>query len=321
MTVFPRFMFPWVLTLLLLVPWSIWIGARIRSLSPVRKWTAIIMRSVILVCLVAALAGAELVKTSDKLAVFFLLDQSNSIPEGTRLATAQWVRNTCTESMTSNDEAGVIVFGDEASIELSVDPVLELDDIKSYIGGEQTDMAAAIRLAMAAFPQGYMKRMVIYSDGNETRGSALEEAKLAQAAGVAVEVVPLKIGGVHEVRVREVGVPSRVNAEEPFQLRVVVRAEQDCEGTLRVFQRMKGGKRLLRKEPVTLQQGDNTFLLAQELTRAGFYEYEAAIETAADTVLANNEGAGVHGYPRRTGGTLCRIRPRAQRIPRTGACG
>src|SRR5690606_18592522 len=100
-------------------------------------------------------------------------------------------------------------------------------DIRSYVGGEQTDLAGAVRLAMAAFPQGYKKRMVIFSDGNETRGTALEEIKLARSAGVAVDVVPLPIGGVQEVRVREVTVPGRVNADEPFQVRVVIQAEQD----------------------------------------------------------------------------------------------
>ena len=99
MSVVPRFVFPWALVLLLLVPWSIWVGARIRSLSRARKWVAILLRSAILVCLIAALAGAELVRKSDRLAVFFLLDQSSSIPDEQRLASTQWVRNICERHM------------------------------------------------------------------------------------------------------------------------------------------------------------------------------------------------------------------------------
>ena len=124
MNVMPRFVFPWALLLLILVPWSIWVGSRIRSLSTTRKWIAIILRSVILISLIAAVAGAELVRKSDKLATFFLLDHSNSIPEEVRLASAQSVRNTCEQFMTSKDEAGVIVFGDEASVELTVGATL-----------------------------------------------------------------------------------------------------------------------------------------------------------------------------------------------------
>ncbi len=297
----PRFAFPWALALLVAVPWTIWIGMRIQSLSTGRKWTAIVLRTVILLCLIAALAGMELVRITDDLAVFFLLDHSDSISEAQRLASAQWVRNVADEFMTEKDKAGVIVFGEDASIELSVDSTLGLRDILSYVGGEQTDLAAAIRLGLAAFPQGHMKRIVIYSDGNETRGTALEEVKLAQAGGVEVNTVPLRTQEGQDVRLRAVSTPSRVQANEPFQLRIVASAEQDTEATLRVFQRVGSERRLLAPQRVSLQKGDNTFVLTQELANSGFYEYEVTIESEWDTIPENNSGRAftiVHGEPR-----------------------
>ena len=301
MNYFPRFVFPEALILLLLVPWSIWIGARIQSLTSGRKWTAISIRTVILLCLILALAGAELVMVEDKLAVFFLLDHSDSVSEDARLESAQWVRNVAGEFMTDRDKAGVIVFGEEASIELSAAEKLGMREIMSYVGGEHTDIASAVRLALAAFPQGHKKRMVIYTDGNETRGSALEEVKAAQAAGVAVDVVPLWSAQTPEVRIREVHAPSRAESDEPFQLRIVVQADQDTEATIRVFRRVGEERRLLPEQKVTLHAGDNTFILTQELVSSGFYEYEVSIESEADTVLANNEGRAftvVQGEPR-----------------------
>lgn len=301
MTIFPRFVFPWLLLLLVLVPWSVWVGMSIQSLSGVRKWTAIALRSSILILLIAALAGAEIVRTSDKLAVFFLLDHSDSIPESHQLASAQWVRNAAdTYMLDEEDEAGVIVFGDRASIELSVAERLGLPEIMSYVGGEQSDLAGAIRLAMAAFPEGYMKRIVVYTDGNETRGAAVEEAKIAQAAGVEISTVPIDTGSGNEVRLREISVPSHVNAAEPFQVRVVVSADQDGEATLRLFQQLGNDRRMLAPQRVTLQKGDNTFLLSQEVSRSGFFEYEARIESEFDTVMANNEARAftvVRGEP------------------------
>jgi uncharacterized membrane protein len=273
-----------------MVPWSIWIGAQIRSLPDGRKWTAIALRSLILLALIGALAGMEMVKKSDKLAVFFVLDQSSSIPEAVRQESAQWVRNLADTYMTDKDEAGIIVAGEEASIELSVGPNLDFDQVQSYVQGEQTDLAAALRLAMAAFPQGHMKRIVLYTDGNETMGSVLEEVKVAQASDVAVDVVPLQTVTGNEVRIRQVAAPSQVSADEPFKLQVVVNSDQDTQGTLRIYQRRREGKRLLQEAEVNLQQGDNAFVLPQELRQSGFYEYEATIETESDTILANNEG-------------------------------
>ena len=296
----PRFAFPWALTLLLLVPWAVWIGRRVRSLSPARKTVAIVLRALMLLALIGALAGAELVKRSDKLAVFFLLDESNSIPETARLGAVEAVKHIAELYMTGKDEAGIIVFGEEPSIELGIAPGLQFDRVLSYVGGEQTDAAAAIRLAMAAFPQGYMRRIILFSDGNETQGSAVEEAKIAQAAGVEVDAIPLHIEGGREVRLREVSAPNRVNAEEPFQVRVVVTADQDCQGTLRLYQRTREGRRMLPPTNVTLRKGENVFLLPQELSTAGFYEYEAEVESDVDTIPANNVGRGftvVYGEP------------------------
>lgn len=295
-----RFAFPLGLVFLLLAPWTIWLGSKLRSLSPTRKWTAIVLRCIILLCMVFALAGAELVKINDKLAVFFLLDRSYSIPEATRLAAEQTIKTMTQANMTSKDEAGIVAFGESPSIELGVGPTLELDTVQSYVGGEQTDIAAAIRLAMAAFPQGCMRRIVLLSDGNETYGSALEEAKLAQAAGVSVDVLPIILGQQPEVRMREVASPSRVNADEPFKLRIVVEADQDSQATLRLYQRGREGRQLLQTAPVTLQKGDNAFLLPLELSNAGFYEYEAIVESQSDTTYANNEGRSfsvVYGEP------------------------
>ena len=61
MTNFPRFVFPWALVRLALVPWSSYVGAKIRSLSTGRKWTAIALRCLILLCLVLAISASAII--------------------------------------------------------------------------------------------------------------------------------------------------------------------------------------------------------------------------------------------------------------------
>ncbi len=295
-----HFSYPWALLFLVLVPYTIYMGRRIRTLSRSRKWLSVILRCLVLICLIAALAGAELVKINDKLAVFFLLDRSNSIPEEKRQEAQQAVQTLSDANMTAKDEAGVIAFGEDPSIELTMGPSMNLETIQSYVGGEQTDLAAAVRLAIAAFPQGHMRRIVIFSDGNETRGSAMEEIKLAQATGASVDIVPIDIGGASEVRIADVTVPNRVNSSEPFKVQVTVHADQDSEATLRLYQKVRDGTVMLPPAQVHLQKGENAFLLPQELSASGFYEYEAVIESPNDTVMANNEGRAytvIYGEP------------------------
>lgn len=292
MTYLPRFAFPEYLLLLTLIPLAIYLGLRLRSLNTWRKGTAITLRSIILAAMVLAPAGMEIVKTSNRLAVFFLLDHSNSVPEDLRLSAAQAVRNAAEAHMESTDEAGVIVFGENASIELSIAPTLGMRDIKSFVGGEATDLAAAIRLATAAFPQGYMRRMVVFSDGNETRGSALEEIKAARAAGIEVDTVPLQLPAGSDVRLREVRTPGRVDANEPFPLQVVVHADAESEAELTLYQRAGAQRQQMPPQKVHLRKGENVFQVQQDLQTAGVYEYEARLDAPGDTVQQNNVGRG-----------------------------
>ena len=296
-----RFADPWVLILLLTIPWAIYMGLRIRSLNPTRKGITVALRSIILLLVIAALAGAEWVHRRDKLAVFFLLDHSNSIPDEIRLASTQWVRNYCESFMTEDDETGVIVFGEDASIELDVAETLDLGTIQSFVSGEQTDVAAAVRLAMAAFPQGYMRRIVLFSDGNETQGAALEDIKLAQADGIAIDVVPVQMERPSEVRIQEVSTPQQANTEEPFQLRIVVHADEAGPANLNVLRRTGSDRQMLAPQPVQLKAGDNVFVLTQEAAEAGFFEYEVRVDAEQDSVRENNVGRAfttVHGEPR-----------------------
>ncbi len=62
------------------------------------------------------------------------------------------------------------------------------------IDSNYTDIAAAIKLALASFPEGTGKRIVLISDGNENLGNAEEQARIAKLNGVQIDVVPLAAG-------------------------------------------------------------------------------------------------------------------------------
>ncbi|MCF6286228.1 MAG: glutamine amidotransferase, partial [Candidatus Hydrogenedentes bacterium] len=130
---------------------------------------------------------------------------------------------------------------------------------------------------------------------------ALEEIKLAQAEGIAVDVVPVQMERPSEVRVREVSTPQQANTEEPFQLRIVVTADEAGPATLNVLRRTGSDRQMLAPQPVQLKAGDNVFVLTQEAASAGFFEYEVRVDAEADTVRENNVGRSfttVHGQPR-----------------------
>ncbi|MDP6466848.1 MAG: hypothetical protein QF918_03885, partial [Pirellulaceae bacterium] len=72
---------PWYLALLSLIP-VLWIFSfrSLAGLGNIRRLVAIGLRTLVLTTIVFALAEVQLLQTSDKVTVNYVLDQSESIP-------------------------------------------------------------------------------------------------------------------------------------------------------------------------------------------------------------------------------------------------
>ena len=126
------------------------------------------------------------------------------------------------------DMAGLIVFGRRPRLELppSDAPRFNLRELPSADDGNYTDIAAALKLALASFPEGTGKRIVLISDGNENLGNAEEQARLARTLKVQIDVLPLSAGkrNTEEVLVERVDAPPMIEQGARVPIRVLVRS-------------------------------------------------------------------------------------------------
>ena len=138
--------------------------------------------------------GPDGPRSADRLTVIFLLDQSLSIPPARRRAMIDYVNAEVRKHAAGSDRAGVIVFGRDAAIEIPpFDDEIRLGStIESLLDPEYTNLAAAMKLAQATFPEDAAKRIVLVSDGNQNQGNALEQAQGLAAAGIGIDVVPVR---------------------------------------------------------------------------------------------------------------------------------
>ena len=180
------------------------------------------LRTLVLTALVVAAAempgGAE---TSDRLTVIYLLDQSFSIPAAKRRAMIDYVNAEVKKHRAqASDRAGVIVFGREASIEIPpFDDEIHLGaSIEGLLDPECTNLAAAMKLAQATFPEDSARRIVLVSDGNQNQGNALEQAQALAAAGMGINVVPVRYYSRAEVAVERVILPGDIRRGQPFDV-------------------------------------------------------------------------------------------------------
>ncbi|KAF0242888.1 MAG: hypothetical protein FD180_3690 [Planctomycetota bacterium] len=282
---------PWgLVALLALVPvvylaWS----TRLRLVKG-RFWTSNVLRAIAVTALALAVAGLRQVRLSDELAVIFVIDRSRSIPAEDEARALEWVQETAKEAG-RREEVGLVVFGREASVEVSPAPRLDLDKVHSVISPDSTDIARALRLAAAACPEWAQKRIVLLSDGNENSGDAAAEALAARARGAEVWTVALGRESRAEVRVDRVLSPTRVSPKEPYELTAIVTASDETEAVFRIV------KNRVPLAPVkrTLKKGTwpQTFALkATEDEAGGALDFEVFIEVpeGRDSWRENNVG-------------------------------
>jgi len=241
----------WLLAALPALPLG-WVGWRwLAGMSSARRWSAIVLRALLMALIAMMLAGASAVRTTDRVAVVVAVDASDSArlladrfgrwpaddkgrPLGWSGSVRRWIEGAQARRI-PDDLLGVISF-DGAPLALEVPTSARIEppsfDQRTTDG---TDIAAALGMARAMFPAGASRRIVLISDGNQTTGDAAAAAEELAAAGVRVDVIPLAYSVGHEVIVESVDAPPQARQGATVPVRVVLRATDRAQGTLELL--------------------------------------------------------------------------------------
>jgi uncharacterized membrane protein len=299
-----------------------WRALRRGRVESWRPWMSVLLRCAIVALLALALAEPRLRQPNERMTVLFVLDRSQSIPEefgpapgaAGGLIDLRWdrIRRFINDAVQQRglgherDRAGLIVFGRRPRLELppSDAPRFNLGEIASHVDGSYTDIAAAIKLALASFPEGTAKRIVLISDGNENLGNVEEQARLARSLGVQIDVLPVAAGhrNEDEVLVERVEAPPLVEQGSQVPIRVLIRSFNPnvVVGQLTLKQITEDKTTLVGEKAVTvsLHPGLNAFSFTRPLTdQQRSYTYEAEfhperIVDAAGNVLHEGRPPG-----------------------------
>jgi uncharacterized membrane protein len=289
--------------LLVLLPitwvWIIWLAVKSDvQIGSWRRWAAMGVRLLVALLLVLAVAGIRWMKPLEGVNVFFLLDRSDSIPATQQEGSRQLV-NRYAEEKRKVDKSGLLVFGTDAALESTASEFVDPKETKvlAVVPTDRTDMAAAIRLGTAAFPETGQKRLVLISDGNENLGDAMTALLQARPLGVSLDVLPMGVQRGSDVSVQKVGLPSRVKKGQTFEAKIFVTADRDQSATIRLYR----DEQPLGEQQVNLTAGKNLYTFPQTLPESGFYAYTVQLEAPGDHIPQNNKATSfvnVRGDPR-----------------------
>jgi uncharacterized membrane protein len=276
---------PVAFTLMVTTPWIWWMTmAGHAGLSHVRSTVALFARLSLVGLFAMLLAEPRSVRTSDTLSVMYALDLSDSIGEGAVDAALVYVAKTVT-GKPERDEAGLVVFGRTAAVELPPRVSFPLEAINSRIDRDATDISSSLSLAAAMLPAENCGRIVLISDGIQTEGSLESVLQELRSRDISVDVLPIDYEYDQEVWLERLELPRQVKIGENYEASIILSSLQAGAGTIVVTE----NNHEIFRDQVSFEAGKNRYSIPIYLREPGFYEYAATIQWE-------------HGQ--RTGGTL-----------------
>jgi len=320
----------WLLLALGLIPMSWWAWRSFSAMSVWRRASAVLFRAALMLLLLTLLAGASMVKTSDRVSVVAVVDVSGSVktfapplpvpPDPADagppsvLASVQRYLELATNARGPEDLLGVVVF-DGQSIALATPTAgPALDRPLDVSMAEGSDLAGAIRLATAIGAPDAAHRILVFSDGVSTGQDPVEAATRQSgrggsgAAPTPIDVIPFDYRVENEVLIESLDVPSNAPAGAVVTARITLFATAPATGTLRLLREdeeldANGSEPGLGRR-VTLNAGRITELINVPLTAGRVHRLRASFEpdlvdgrATGDSLAVNNTAEAVTVTP------------------------
>ena len=246
------------------------IALRQRSRSR-RERISHILRYVLVVLTVLALAGTAVLTASPDRASWLLVDISDSVNPEETLALAR-------QALEATDrKTGVIVFGRNAAAERSLDSTEELREIHSRIYRDGSDLGEALDLAAALMPGDMNAGIAVISDGRVTGDLS--------SPNIPVNTLSVSSRSGADAQVTGVTVPASLYTGQKYTTMISVYANTAGEATIA----LQEGEEV-RTRKVTLRKGENTFAFDSVAASAGVIPCEVRIILPGDTVSMNDTG-------------------------------
>jgi Ca-activated chloride channel homolog len=218
-----------------------------------------------------AVAGPIISWPSRRLDLLAVVDASHSIAlvPGAESRVAQELQ-LAELSMDAGDRLGVVRFGAHAHLET---PWHERGAVKAHqpsdIGPEATNLEQALDAALSELKPSGNRRVVLISDGVQTRGNVQNAIDTARSKGIPIDSLLLERSSVRNVHLTRFMAPASINRGEPFDLRVVV----ETPGPVRAELQLSVDGQLTQRHQVELPAGQEAYTLQAMAAEPGLRAY------------------------------------------------
>jgi len=295
----------WLLLIPILGAASIWMARKsLSGLGGTTRWVALVVRLLVIVLLAGAMAEPSWRKESKGVAVMMVLDASESVPPQVQTDARRFVE-TAIKDKKPEDMVGLVTAAKDAYVQQLPSKLNRTLEPQHIGASDGTNLAAAVKLAIASASREAGLRVLLATDGNQTVGDILQAATTAKAMKVPIDVVPIKYKYDREVMIDRVVAPASAREGETMSVKIVLRSLTETRGKLTLLMNGQAvdlsgtGDNDLSTE-VELKPGLNVKQVQVKALKTGPQEFKAAFEAyehngqvVGDILRQNNTGSSV----------------------------
>ncbi len=217
----------------------------------------------------------------------FLVDISNS-NEQNLSKMESYLRSKISE-MPGNNQYGIVTFGKDSLVEQFLTKENQFSQIMSLPDKTATNFEDAISRALAMIPADAAARVVILTDGKETKGDLTATASALVSRQIELLACVYDVAQGQDAYVENVQLPSYLYQGDAYDMTVTVESNYDTDAQIQIWT----GSIQTQAYDVHLNRGVNRFQFRQTVTGENVESFEVRVAAAGDTCAENNS---YHAY-------------------------
>lgn len=237
--------------------------------------------------IILALFGVAISSRNSLNTTIFLVDISNSNEQN--LQDIERYLGKTLQEMPKDNQYGIVTFGKNSLIEQFLTDEDHFTQIMSLPDKTATNFEDALSRALAMIPADGAGRVVILTDGKETKGNLESTASALMSREIELLALVYEVSQGQDAYVENVELPSYLYQGDAYSMTVTVESNYDTDAQLQIWM----GSMQITAYDVHLNRGANQFRFRQIVTGESVESFEVRVVAAGDTCEENNS---YHAY-------------------------
>ncbi len=246
----------------------------------------LIVRGAVAISVILALLGIQVQLGSSRTATVFVVDLSDSNEE--HLKEADKYLQSVIAKMPAGNAYGIVTFGKNALVDQFLTEEDDYGGLLTLPEKTATNFEDAVSKALTLLPGDYSGRLVMLTDGKETRGDVRHMGQALLAGNVEFLTLLYEDEEETDAYIDNVSLPSYLHPGDKYTITVLVESNYDTDAVIELY----NGSVRTASNSVHLNKGSNRFVFSAQVDAdadSGAMEnLRVQVQAPGDTCPENN---------------------------------